>query len=175
MALATAKRSGNPLIPGWVVQFATYVSEKTGLRTDVVAAWWLAEGGPQTNPLNIGPHRNYGNLKGAADATVSLLRTPRYAPILASAKTNNPRSELLAIARSPWDAGHYTLKTFADKLLGAYYRLTHQQGSLTPSGHPLPFPLDPQTPAGPANPAAHPGAAISGAVDKIEGKTVLAL
>ncbi|HEY8775807.1 MAG TPA: hypothetical protein VIM33_04915 [Gaiellaceae bacterium] len=127
---------------GDVLGFITYVSQKTGLRQDVIAAWVVAENSdpahPSTknNPLNIrngpgGSFRPYPNMKAAADATVTSLHNGRYAPVLGAAKTNDPKAELAAIANSPWDAGHYGGK--GQNLLGAYVRVTHQ-----PAGSYLP-------------------------------------
>jgi hypothetical protein len=90
-------------------QFAEIVSKQTGLQLVTVLAWIHAERGPAGNPLNIGPGRDYRTPRLAAYATVDLLRKPTYAPVLATAQTtSDPRSQLAAIAASPWDAGHYT-------------------------------------------------------------------
>lgn len=91
----------------WQAQFLELVHDGTGIPRLVIRAWILAEGGPRTNPLNIGPGRNYASHIAAANATVELLRTSRYAPILRAAAGGDDRAVLEAIIRSPWDAGHY--------------------------------------------------------------------
>lgn len=88
-------------VPRAYERFANVVIDRTGLSIRVVGAWALAEGGPNDNPLNIGPGREYGNAAGAARATARILRTPVYAPILASALQPDP-TQIRAIARSPW-------------------------------------------------------------------------
>lgn len=83
----------------------------TGLSFRVLFTWIKQEGGPDDNPLNIGPGNSYGSATKAAVATIALLRSPRgrnygYDKILASAaKSDN--EQLKAIAESSWDAGHY--------------------------------------------------------------------
>jgi hypothetical protein len=115
---------GTPGLSNDQVLFGSLVVQGTGLRPDVVFAWILAEGGPRDNPLNIGPHRHFGDPRGAAKATVALLHTPRYAPILRAAKSGDPNAQLHAIAASPWDAGHYGGD--GRNLRGAFARVTKQ-------------------------------------------------
>lgn len=90
-------------------RFAVLVSKGTGLSLASVLAWIKAENGPDGNPLNIGPGRNYGTVDSAAQATISLLHSPTYAPVIAAAKQapNDLKSQLMAIAESPWDACRY--------------------------------------------------------------------
>lgn len=84
--------------------FAQQVSRGTGLNETVVDAWVLAEGGPDTNPLNIGPGQSFKSPIDAAAAVVRLLHTPTYKPIL-DASTNTPEVQIAAIAASPWNGG----------------------------------------------------------------------
>ena len=88
-------------VPRAYERFANLVTDRTDLSIRVVGAWALAEGGPNDNPLNIGPGREYGSPAGAARATARVLHTPIYAPILASALRPD-RTQIRAIARSSW-------------------------------------------------------------------------
>jgi hypothetical protein len=89
-------------------QFVRTVASLTGLEPAVVAAWVIAEGGPDTNPLNIGPGRNYGSAEQAARATANLInRSRHYGGIRAAARTEDPEREIAAIVASPWDVDHY--------------------------------------------------------------------
>jgi hypothetical protein len=94
---------------GQLQTFIDRLSLRSGLDKRVIAAWILAEQGSfdranLSNPLNIGPGRNYPTAAAAADATAALLKTPTYAPIL---RARSPLGQVLAIAQSPWDACHY--------------------------------------------------------------------
>lgn len=84
-------------------RFAILVSSGTGISPRVIAAWELAEGGPDDNPLNIGPGNHYGDTDGAAKATVTLLHSSLYKGILAAAQSGkNDAAVIHAIAASPW-------------------------------------------------------------------------
>src|SRR4051812_34131377 len=86
--------------------FAQQVSRGTGLNQTVVESWVLAEGGPDGNPLNIGPGKNYGSPIDAAAAVVRLLHTnAAYAPVLRAA-VDTPQAQIDAIAASPWNGGY---------------------------------------------------------------------
>jgi len=90
--------------------FIRLVQAGTGLSFRVIYTWVKAEGGPDDNPLNIGPGNHYGSPTRAALATIALLRSPQgrkygYDKILANAR--NDKAALQAIADSSWDAGHY--------------------------------------------------------------------
>lgn len=109
--------------------FAQRLHAQTGLSSRVIIAWATIEGGPDDNPLNIGPHNHYGSPQAAADATARLLKfgTARsryggYQEILAN--KGGDVSVLYSIAKSPWDVG--TTKSMADvaryyKAIGATY------------------------------------------------------
>jgi len=91
--------------------FVSIVSGGTGISPAVVTAWVLAEQPADKtdpkNPLNIGNPAYHGkDYKDAAAKVIALLRTPRYAPVLAAAKQGDTAT-IAAIARSPWDACHY--------------------------------------------------------------------
>lgn len=82
-------------------RFVILVTSGTKLNPSVIAAWVLAEGGPDDNPLNIGPGNHYGDVDGAAKATVALLHTSAYKGIMASVG-KSPQEQIHAIAASPW-------------------------------------------------------------------------
>lgn len=82
-------------------RFVILVTAGTKLSPKVIAAWVLAEGGPDDNPLNIGPGNHYGSVEGGAKATVSLLHTSLYKGVLASAGKSDTE-QIHAIAQSPW-------------------------------------------------------------------------
>lgn len=117
--------------------FAQQVSRGTGLNELVVQSWVLAEGGPDGNPLNIGPGKNYGSPLDAAAAVVRLLHTnAAYAPILRSA-TNTPQAQIDAIAASPWNGGyHASAQTHTDyrNLIRGVYQALGGRASSTTSG-----------------------------------------
>jgi len=56
-------------------EFSNAVAQSTGIPLRVMGAWCCAEGGPEDNPLNIGPGNSYGTPQKAAEATVNLLKT----------------------------------------------------------------------------------------------------
>jgi hypothetical protein len=156
--MATATK--NPLSTNQQ-RFAYEVARGTGLDWRVVEAWVLAENGPDGNPLNIGPGRNYGSVDKAANATISLLHTSIYSAVLKSGK-GSADQQLAAITSSPWDAGHYAGaggSTPGTLLRGTYARL---------SGSPAP------TISG-SHSQAFPGAKyVAGAADAAAGDTQLA-
>lgn len=84
--------------------FSRQVAAGTGLSVKVVAAWCLAEGGPDDNPLNIGPGNHYGSVSGGAKATIKLLRTSLYKNVMRSAGKSDSE-QISAIAASPWCPG----------------------------------------------------------------------
>lgn len=106
--------------------FAQQVSRGTGLNETVVDAWVLAEGGPDSNPLNVGPGKRYSSPLDAAAAVVRLLHTDTYKPVLNSA-TRTPEQQIAAIAASPWNGGFKataaTHKGYLDLLRGVYEHL----------------------------------------------------
>lgn len=107
----------------WRVRFALRVSQATGLDFFVVYGWTYAEGGPASNPLNIGPGRRYASADAAAAATVELLRTDRYAGILRAAREGGAREQLRAIELSPWNLGTTGAKpAYGELLRGTYER-----------------------------------------------------
>ncbi len=92
-------------------EFARAVAKGTGLDFEVVLGWVQAEGGAKrpNNPLNIGGVKgpDYGSPDKAAAATVALLHTSRYAPVLKAARTGDRNAQINAIAHSPWDQCNY--------------------------------------------------------------------
>lgn len=74
--------------------FADEVSKGTGLNFDTVLGWVNAEGGPQTNPLNIGPGKKYADEHAAALATIANITRP--------GASSNPYHELLTVARNTY-------------------------------------------------------------------------
>lgn len=116
-------------------KYATFIKkvhDATGIDVSVLTAWATIENGPASNPLNImipssSPQRpatvaNYLTQNGAADATIKLLRTGTYAPILKAASQGDVYGQLHAIWTSPWDAGHYSgdSSTPGASILGVY-------------------------------------------------------
>lgn len=115
-------------------RFAEEVARRTGLQLPTVRTWVAQEGGPASNPLNImgwtdsGKRfvRDFGGVDGAVAATVDLLHDARYQPVLATARqTANVRSELQAIALSPWEENRYrgTTSQVGALLFGTYRSL----------------------------------------------------
>ena len=84
--------------------FSVLVARGTGLSLRVVGGWTLAEGGPDDNPLNIGPGKTYGSIEAGAKATIELLETSLYRGVLASAGMSDSE-QLDAITASPWCPG----------------------------------------------------------------------
>lgn len=114
-----------PLSATEVVPFSSRVAEGTGLEFHTVEGWYAAEGGPATNPLNIGPGRVYESMEAAAIATVKLLtQSGLYTDLVKTARgTKNISDEANAIARSPWkgDDGLPRSK-YADNIRGGAAR-----------------------------------------------------
>jgi len=100
--------------------FSRQVAAGTGLSVKVIGAWCLAEGGPNDNPLNIGPGNHYGSVSGAAKATIKLLRTSTYKNVMRSAGKSD-RDQIAAIAASPWCPG---CAGYEQLLLGTYERVS---------------------------------------------------
>lgn len=132
-------------------RFAELVANGTGLDRRVVLAWVNAEGGPDSNPLNImgwqaGRRyvRDYGSTEQAAAATVRLLQSNTYAALARTAR--DPRAtvtdELQAIISSPWEETGYS----GGRLLVGSYRALFGPASL-------------KAPAGTASTAAGAGSA----------------
>lgn len=84
-------------------QFSKLVAAGTGIGLRVMGAWCLAEGGPDDNPLNIGPGNHYNGIEGGAKATIDLLHTGPYSGILSAA--GNDSATISAIVASPWCPG----------------------------------------------------------------------
>lgn len=100
--------TGSQAFSDWVRR----VADGTGISQAVVTAWVLAENGsPEKtdprNPLNVQWRTQPKDYVSSAQATVALLRQPKYAPVLAAARTGNDAATVAAIAASPWDACHY--------------------------------------------------------------------
>jgi hypothetical protein len=98
-----ASGSGGKLtgVPRPYAKFSDLVADKTKLSLRVMGAWSLAEGGPNDNPLNIGPGNDYGTVGKGARATAQLLRDPMYRKIKRSAGAKDGQ-QIKAIANSPW-------------------------------------------------------------------------
>lgn len=90
-------------------QFITAMRIGTGLSFRTLYTWVTLEGGPDDNPLNIGPGNHYGSSAKAAVASIALLRGPNavkydYNLIIASAGKKDA-DQLKAIALSDWNGG----------------------------------------------------------------------
>lgn len=115
--------------PETAPSFIARVAQLTGLDPKVVTAWVKAEGAYAPNGtggynfLNIRTSKSYSgvplagttskgfaqfyNANDAATETAHWINSmPNYSGIRASTKVG-PKSQLAAIAGSPWDAGHY--------------------------------------------------------------------
>ena len=98
--------------------FAVALSQATGGRIfpSVAEAWHRAEGGPASNPLNIGPGQHFANPVAATAAFMTTQDKAGYYRKILAAKT--PAAQIAAIKASPWDAGHYANgvldRTFAE-------------------------------------------------------------
>jgi len=88
-------------IPRAYARFTVIVVRRTGLSARVVGAWTLAEGGPDDNPLNIGPGERFGTVRRGARATASHLRGDLYRDVIRSAERSD-MAQIDAIAASPW-------------------------------------------------------------------------
>ena len=107
----------------------------TGLSFRTLYTWVQLEGGPDDNPLNIGPGNHYGNGTKAAAASIALLRGRSahaygYDAIIGSAGKKDA-DQLKAIAVSAWNggplAGPEVHIEYANRLQNTY-------NSLFPSG-----------------------------------------
>lgn len=122
--------SRNPVVQKAADDFVSKVAAATGLAPDVIKAWVKVEGAYAPNGtghfnfLNLRAHGGTGysgvptstspggfaqfaTVDDAAKETAHWLNTmPNYAGIRQSTSLG-PRSQLAAIAASPWDAGHY--------------------------------------------------------------------
>lgn len=97
--------------------FCTLVAKGTGISLRVLGAWCLAEGGPDDNPLNIGPGNHYGTVEGGAKATIETLHGSLYKGILDAAKNGSDQEQIKAIAASPWCPG---CAGYEELILGTY-------------------------------------------------------
>lgn len=114
--------------------FAADIARRTGLQPQTVRAWVAIENGPDDNPLNIASwdstgqrsFRGFGSTRAATDATVRLLSSNRYGPVLRVARHPQAtiQQELWAIIDSPWEESHYTLNGVRGaRLIGTYASL----------------------------------------------------
>lgn len=134
-----------------VKSLAQGVAANTGLDVNVILAQWYAEQGkngtlsvqnwPGNNPAGI-THGNpyvdalsvgvspYGfdifptPVAGAQAYSLLINRDAAYSKVRAAIATKNPKAQLDALIASPWDKGHYTDKSWGDKLYGAYQAVT---------------------------------------------------
>lgn len=114
----TAAALISALVSGGLTQgqakFAVLTSKSTGISVRVMGAWVLAEGGPDDNPLNIGPGNHYGSPEGAAKATLSTLKSgpgPIRA-ILKAARTGDDQKVMEAIIGGNRIGGSYVTGTW---------------------------------------------------------------
>ena len=103
-------------------EFCYLVAKGTGLSLRVLGAWCLAEGGPDYNPLNIGPGNVYGSVKGGAHATIETLRGSLYKGVLASVNGSD-QEQIKAIAESPWCPAS-ACPGYEELILGTYSRVS---------------------------------------------------
>lgn len=127
--------------------FARRVALATGLSLVTVRTWVRAEGGPDSNPLNImgwdasGRRyvRDFGNPQAAATNTIKLLRggNQTYAHLLRTARDprSTPRDELQAIIDSDWEESGYQGSTDrkGSLLWGAYAAVSGNRAASPPS------------------------------------------
>lgn len=114
-------------------RFARLVSQATGLQLVTVRTWVQAEGGPDSNPLNImsgGRVRDFRTPEAAASQTIRLLRggNQSYAHVLKTARDprSTPRDELQAIIDSDWEESGYRQGSL---LWGAYAAVSGNRGT----------------------------------------------
>jgi hypothetical protein len=100
-------------------RFTVIVVRRTGLSARVVAAWTLAEGGPNDNPLNIGPGERFGTVRRGARATAKHLQGDLYRDVMRSAARSD-RAQIDAIVASPWC---YRCKGYKRLLRSTYSRV----------------------------------------------------
>lgn len=117
-AKPTAAALISALVSGGLTQgqakFAVLVSKQTGISVRVMGAWVLAEGGPDDNPLNIGPGNHYGSPEGAAAATVKTLKTgpSGIRAILKAARSGDDQKVMAAIIGGNSAGGSYVSGTW---------------------------------------------------------------
>lgn len=127
-------------------KFAVLASKATGISVRVMGAWVLAEGGPDDNPLNIGPGNHYGSPEGAVKATVSTLKSgpSGIKAILRAARTGDDQKVMEAIIGGNRAGGSYVSGTWgtvgsesgsvAGSALGDSYDRLGGQTVATPGG-----------------------------------------
>lgn len=98
--------------------FCYEVAKLTGLSLRVLGAWCLAEGGPDYNPLNIGPGADFGSPQGAAKATSKTLHGSLYKGVLSSTNESDQK-QIKAIVASPWNPGGG--QSYEQLILSCYY------------------------------------------------------
>lgn len=139
---------GNPALVE-EANFANWIAGRTGLDPRVILSWAALESGGSAlahNWLNIRPYpgdpyigvspggfEEFSSVSEAEQATLTRLRMPFARPIIASAG-QPPATEILAIASTGWDAGHYS-KTPKDRSTWGENLLSEFE-SLYPSGNP---------------------------------------
>ncbi len=106
-------------VPRAYARFTVIVVRRTGLSARVVGAWTLAEGGPDDNPLNIGPGERFGTVRRGARATASHLRGDLYRDVMRSVEKSD-MAQIDAIVASPWC---YRCKGYRRLLRSTYGRV----------------------------------------------------
>jgi hypothetical protein len=106
-------------VPRAYARFTVIVVRRTGLSARVVAAWTLAEGGPNDNPLNIGPGERFGGVRRGARATAKHLQGDLYRAVMRSAERRD-MAQIDAIVASPWC---YRCKGYRRLLRSTYSRV----------------------------------------------------
>lgn len=106
-------------VPRAYARFTVIVVRRTGLSARVVGAWTLAEGGPDDNPLNIGPGERFGTVRRGARATANHLRGDLYRDVMRSVERSD-MAQIDAIAASPWC---YRCKGYRRLLRSTYSRV----------------------------------------------------
>lgn len=105
-----------PLLSPDQSAFVEHLGLALGLDQYVLAAWVIAESGPNKtkanhNYLNMmdshGQQITYASAADAASAAADNLSTPLYASILAT-RHQTPAATIAAIKASPWDVDHYS-------------------------------------------------------------------
>jgi hypothetical protein len=160
--VAAATTSKPPGLSAAKQRFAYIVSRGTGLDWRVVEAWILVENGPDNNPLNAVPGKDYGSPDKAAAATITALRDSRYRPVI-NATEGSATDQLAAIARSPWNdpkaPGSLSQSGYLTALKGTYRMLAGAPAPKISGSHSEAF----------------PGASfVAGAADAAVGDTSLA-
>ncbi|KAA0272313.1 MAG: hypothetical protein EDQ89_08285 [Acidobacteria bacterium] len=106
-------------VPRAYARFTVIVVRRTGLSARVVGAWTLAEGGPDDNPLNIGPGERFGTVRRGARATAKHLRGDLYRDVMNTVGRSD-MAQIDAIAASPWC---YRCKGYRRLLRSTYSRV----------------------------------------------------